>query len=64
MKLIFADKSSRQIEIGSCEVDQILLEAGINPLDVLVSRDGKLVTGDTLAGNDDELWIIRISHGG
>jgi sulfur carrier protein len=64
MKIILPDKSSRQIDTDPRPVEQILLEAGINPLDVLVSRDGKLVTEDTLVGNDDEIRIIRISHGG
>jgi sulfur carrier protein len=64
MKIILPDKSSRQIDTDPRPVGQILLEAGINPLDVLVSRDGKLVTEDTLVGNDDEIRIIRISHGG
>jgi len=64
MKIILPDKSSRQVETIPRPVEQILLDAGINPLDVLVSRDGKLVTEDTLVGNDDEIRIIRISHGG
>jgi sulfur carrier protein len=64
MKIIFPDKSSRQIVTLPRPLEQVLLEMGINPLDVLVSREGTLVTEDTLVGNDDEIRIIRISHGG
>lgn len=64
MKIIFPDKSIRQVETIPRPLEQVLLEAGINPLDVLVSRDGKLVTEDTLVGDDDEIRVIRISHGG
>jgi sulfur carrier protein len=64
MKIIFPDKSSRLLETIPRPLEQVLLEAGFNPLDVLVSREGKLVTEDTLVGNDDEIRIIRISHGG
>jgi sulfur carrier protein len=64
MRIIFPDKSSRETRTCPRPLDAVLLEAGINPLDVLVSRDGKLVTGDTLVGDDDAIRIIRISHGG
>jgi sulfur carrier protein ThiS len=30
----------------------------------MVSRDGKLLTEDTRVSGDDEIRIIRISHGG
>jgi sulfur carrier protein len=64
MKLILPDGSTRVIDRGPATVEAVLLEEGINPLEVMVSRDGTLVTEDTLAGRDDELRIIRISHGG
>jgi sulfur carrier protein len=64
MNVILPDKSRRQVDTTPRPLEQILLELGINPLDVLVSRDGKMVTEDTLVGNDDEIRVIRISHGG
>ena len=64
MKLIISDHDKRIIEHCPATVEQILLEAGINPLDVLVSRNGNLISEDTVVGDEDEIRVIRIAHGG
>ncbi len=64
MKLILPDHDERIIEHCPATVEQILLEAGINPLDVLVSRNGNLISEDTVVGDEDEIRVIRIAHGG
>jgi len=64
MKLILPDRSIRVTDPAPATVETILQKEGINPLEVMVSRDGKLVTEDTLVSGDDEIRIIRISHGG
>lgn len=64
MKLILPDRSTRITDPNPATVEVVLQNEGINPLEVLVSRDGKLVTEDTLVSGNDELRIIRISHGG
>jgi len=64
MNLILPDRSIRVIDPTPATVEAILQREGINPLEVMVSREGKLLTEDTLVNGDDELRIIRISHGG
>lgn len=64
MNLILPDRSTRVTDPAPATVEAILQKEGINPLEVMVSRDGKLVTEDTVVSGDDELRIIRISHGG
>jgi sulfur carrier protein len=64
MKLILPDRSTRVIDPAPATVEAILQREGINPLEVLVSRDGKLIPEDTLVSGDDEIRIMRISHGG
>jgi hypothetical protein len=64
MRLILPDRSIRVLSHDPAPVETILLKEGINPLEVMVSRDGKLITEDALVRVDDELRIIRISHGG
>jgi sulfur carrier protein len=64
MKLILPDRTIRSVDPAPAPVEEILLREGINPLDVMVTRNGRLVTEDTVAGGDDELRLIRISHGG
>jgi len=64
MNLILPDRSTRVIDTAPATVEAILQNEGFSPLEVMVVRDGKLITEDTLVSGDDELRIIRISHGG
>jgi sulfur carrier protein ThiS len=64
MRLILSDRDVRIFEHNPAPVEQILLEQGINPLEVLVSRNGKMLSEDTIIHPDDEVRIIRIAHGG
>jgi sulfur carrier protein ThiS len=64
MRLILSDKDVRILDHSPAPVEQILLEQGINPLDVIVFRNGKLLPEDTIIQGSDEVRIIRIAHGG
>jgi sulfur carrier protein len=64
MKIIISGHDELIIQHCPAPVEQILLEAGINPLEVLVSRNGSLISEDTVVGDEDEIRIIRIAHGG
>jgi sulfur carrier protein ThiS len=64
MRLILSDKDIRIFEHSPAPLEQILLEQGINPLEVIVSRNGKLLPEDTIIQGSDEVCIIRIAHGG
>jgi sulfur carrier protein ThiS len=64
MKLILSEKDIRILDHNPVPVEQILLEQGVNPLEVIVSRNGKIISEDTLIAADDEVRVIRIAHGG
>ncbi len=64
MKLILSDRDVRIFEHSPAPVEQILLEQNINPLEVIVSRNGKLLSEDAVIQTSDEVRIIRIAHGG
>jgi sulfur carrier protein ThiS len=64
MKLIFSVQDCRILEHGPAPVEKILIEQGINPLDVIVSRNGMMISEDTVVEADEEIRIIRIAHGG
>ena len=64
MKIILPDKSCRDAGPGKVTVEDLLRDLGFDPIGVLVSRNGTLVTEDAVVGNDDEIRIIRIAHGG
>jgi sulfur carrier protein len=64
MRLILSDRDVRIFEHNPAPVEEILLEQGINPLEVIVSRNGKLLSEDTVIQASDEVRVIRIAHGG
>ncbi len=64
MKLILPDQKRITIERVPAPVEEVLLDMGINPLEVIVARNGKMISEDTVVQEDDEIRIIRISHGG
>lgn len=64
MKIILPDRSCRESGPGTMTVEELLRDLGFDPFDVIVSRNGTLVTEDAVVGNDDEVRIIRIAHGG
>jgi sulfur carrier protein len=64
MRLILSNRDVRIFEHSPAPVEQILVEQGLNPLEVIVSRNGKLLSEDTVIQASDEVRIIRIAHGG
>lgn len=64
MKIIFPDSTTETIVSEPVSIGQILDRLKINPSEVIVSRNGKLVPEDAVVGGDDEIRIIRIAHGG
>jgi sulfur carrier protein len=64
MKIILPDRGILVIDQSPASVEQILSDLGINPLEVIISRNGTLVPEDTIVKADDEIRIIRVSHGG
>jgi sulfur carrier protein ThiS len=64
MKLIISAGDCRILDHGPATVEQILAEQGINPQEVIVSRNGRLIPEDAVVDADDEILITRIAHGG
>ncbi len=64
MIVILPDGSSQDIGKGRCTIDGILARFGINPQEVIVSVDGRIVPEDTVVHGKDRIRIIRIAHGG
>ena len=64
MKVHFQDGPAQTFEGGPERVLEVLHALGLNPAGVIVSRDGRVIPEDTLLGRDDEIRVIRVSHGG
>jgi sulfur carrier protein len=64
MKVILPDQGIFVPEHDPATVAALLHEIGINPLEVMVARNGTLVPEQAEIGGNDEIRIIRIAHGG
>ena len=64
MKIIFPDGHDVEVASEGRRIDEIILELGLNPLELLVSRDGEIIPEDTIGDDSDTVRLIRISHGG
>ena len=64
MKIILPDSTTETMPGEPVSISRILDRWGINPSEVIVSRNGRLVPEDAVASGGDEIRIIRIAHGG
>lgn len=64
MKIVFPDKTEKNLSFGSARIEDIIVEIGYNPGSVIVVRNGRIVPEDIEADDSDELRIIVFSHGG
>jgi sulfur carrier protein ThiS len=64
VRIILPDKSIHEYQNESVRIEHLLGILGINPVEVLTIKNGRVVPEDTLAEGDDEIRILRITHGG
>ncbi len=64
MKIAMPDGTTREINIDTAPIEDILRDLGINPVEVIVAKNGKIVSEYETACSDDALKIVRIVHGG
>ncbi len=64
MKITLPDGIIREMPIEAMLIEDILKLLEINPVEVIVAKNGKIVSELDLAGAGDELKIVRIVHGG
>ncbi len=53
-----------KIKEGIKKVRDVLIEAGYNPEEYLVSKDGKIIPDDEEVNDKDTLQVIKIVSGG
>jgi sulfur carrier protein len=64
MRVILPDKSCKDMQITEAIIEDILKDLKINPVEVVVARNGRVVSELDKVGNADEMKIIKIVHGG
>ncbi len=53
-----------KIKEGMKKVREVLIEAGYNPEEYLVSKDGKIIPEEEEVNDKDTLHVIKIVSGG
>ncbi len=64
MKISLPDGSRKEMELENARIEDILIVLGINPVEVIVARNGRIVSEEETMGCCDELKIVRVVHGG
>ncbi len=64
MKIILDDGTTKELQIKKAVIEDILSNMGINPVEVIVAKNGKITSECDLVQSSDQLKIIRIIHGG
>ena len=64
MQIILPDKTMITFAPDPTPIEEILKRLEINPLSVIVVRNGMIVPEDVIVSGDDKVKIIRVSHGG
>jgi len=64
MQIAMPDGSRKEIDESCSRIEDILKKLGINPEEVIVAKNGRIVPEEETAGGHDELKIVRFVHGG
>ncbi len=64
MIIALPDGSRKEIATESARIEDILRDLGINPVEVIVAKNGRIVPEEEMADSGDELKVVRVVHGG
>ena len=64
MKIVLDDGTTKELHIEKALIEDILARLEINPVEVIVAKNGKITSERDFVQSDDQLKIIRIIHGG
>jgi sulfur carrier protein ThiS len=64
MKIVLDDGIIKEVEVDKALIEDILNDLKINPVEVIVAKNGKITSEYDEVGSDDQIRIIRIIHGG
>lgn len=63
MEIDFQD-SKIQLEAENITVEEMLKQMGINPVEVVVTKNGRIIVESSILKKEDEIKIIQVIHGG
>jgi len=62
--ILHLSDNSIEIQADNIPLKEVLEMADINPLSVIVAREGTVIPVETTVYSEDTLKVYRISHGG
>jgi sulfur carrier protein len=64
MKIILPDRDICEFPGESLPIEDLLTRLSINPATVIVVKNGRVVLEEEIVGENEEIRIMRIAHGG
>jgi sulfur carrier protein len=64
LKIVLPDGSRKELIAQNTTIEDVLKRLGINPVEVIVAKNGRIVSEEETAGDGDELKIVMVVHGG
>ncbi len=64
MEVRLPDGALKTINEGPVRIETLVKALGLDPLEVLVSVNGRIVPENAMTGGDDRIRITRVAHGG
>lgn len=64
MKVNIKDGNTKELEIQSSSVKEVLKELEINLMEVVVKKNDTIIHEDTVLTNEDEITVIKVVFGG
>ncbi|MEI7434377.1 MAG: MoaD/ThiS family protein [Methanomicrobiales archaeon] len=64
MRLQLPDGTTRNVTGDAKTVATLLADCNINPLEVIVTKNGRLIPEDATVSGNDEIRVFRVAHGG
>jgi sulfur carrier protein len=64
MKIFLPDGSDLELHVEDSVIEKILRDLGLNPTEVVVAKNSKIVSELDRVGDYDQIRIIKIIHGG
>ena len=52
------------MDLNKISVNELLINLGIEPMEVIVKRDDSIILEDEILGVNDSIEIIQVIHGG
>jgi sulfur carrier protein len=64
MEIKYSEGHVENLDIKRISVEELLKNLGIDPLEVIVKNDDRVVLEDDIIQGNDNIQIIRVIHGG